>query len=108
MPQSLNLTLVHLVFSTKDRMPFLTPQIRPDLFAYLATAARHDDGECYRIGGIEDHVHLAVRLSRTTSIADLVSQLKFLIQVAQGTVTGSFQIRVAAGLRRVFNRPERS
>lgn len=76
MPQSLSLTLVHLVFSTKDRMPLLTPDIRPDLYAYLATIARHDDGECYRVGGVEDHVHLAVRLSRTISIADLVSQLK--------------------------------
>jgi hypothetical protein len=36
MPQSLNLTLVHLVFSTKDRRPFLTPDVRPDLHAYLA------------------------------------------------------------------------
>ncbi|OYV07354.1 MAG: hypothetical protein CFE26_01450 [Verrucomicrobiales bacterium VVV1] len=32
-PQSLSLTLAHLVFSTKDRMPFLTPDIRADLHA---------------------------------------------------------------------------
>jgi putative transposase len=76
MPQSLNLTLVHLVFSTKDRTPFLTPDVRPDLHAYLATVARHGDGECYRAGGVADHVHLAIRLSRTISIADLVSELK--------------------------------
>jgi REP element-mobilizing transposase RayT len=76
MPQSLSLTLAHLVFSTKDRMPFLTPDIRADLHAYLATVARHGDGECYRVGGVADHVHLAVRLSRTVSIADLISELK--------------------------------
>jgi putative transposase len=76
MPQSLNLTLVHLVFSTKDRTPFLTPEVRPDLHAYLATVARHGDGECYRAGGVADHVHLAIRLSRTISIANLVSELK--------------------------------
>lgn len=76
MPQSLSLTLVHLIFSTKDRMPFLTHDVRPHLHAYLATVARHDDGECYRVGGVADHVHLAVRLSRTVSLADLVSGLK--------------------------------
>ncbi len=76
MPQSLNLTLVHLIFSTKNRMPLLTPDVRPDLHAYLATVARHGDGECYRGGGVADHVHLAIRLSRTVSLADLVSELK--------------------------------
>ncbi|RYD19715.1 MAG: IS200/IS605 family transposase [Verrucomicrobiaceae bacterium] len=76
MPQSLSLTLIHLVFSTKDRMPLLTPDIRPDLYAYLSTIARHEDGECYRIGGVADHVHLAIRLSRTMSVSTLVGELK--------------------------------
>jgi putative transposase len=76
MPQSLSLNLVHLVFSTKDRMPLLTPDVRPQLHAYLATVARHGDGECYRVDGVADHVHLALRLSRTASLADLVSELK--------------------------------
>jgi REP element-mobilizing transposase RayT len=76
MPQSLSLNLIHLVFSTKDRMPLLTPDIRPQLNAYLATIARHGDGECYRVGGVADHVHLALRLSRTVCLADLVSELK--------------------------------
>ena len=76
MPQSLSLAIIHLIFGTKDRVPFITPDIRVELHAYLATIARHGDGECYRVGGVADHVHLAVRLSRTTSIADLVSELK--------------------------------
>src|SRR5687767_11213416 len=76
MPQSLSLTILHLVFSTKDRMPLITPGILPELHACLATIARHHDGECYRVGGVADHVHLAVRLSRTTSIANLVSEFK--------------------------------
>ena len=76
MPQSLSLNLVHLIFSTKDRMPLLDAEIRPQLHAYLATVARHGDGECYRVGGVADHVHLALRLSRTVTLADLVSELK--------------------------------
>jgi len=46
------------------------------MHAYLATIARHHDGECYRVGGVADHVHLVVRLSRKTCIADLISELK--------------------------------
>jgi len=76
MPQSLSFVLIHLVFSTKDRAPFLTPNITAELYPYLASVARDTGCECYRAGGVEDHIHLAIRLSRTTTIAHLVEQLK--------------------------------
>ena len=76
MPQSLSLVIVHFIFSTKDRLPCLGTTVRPSLHAYLATVARNAGCECYRAGGVADHVHLAVRLSRTVSIADLVEGLK--------------------------------
>ncbi len=44
--------------------------------AYLATVARNIGCEAYRVGGVVDHVHLAIRLSRTVTIADLVQELK--------------------------------
>ena len=43
MPQSHGLLMAHLVFSTKDRQPFLDTEIRPRLHAYLATVARNID-----------------------------------------------------------------
>ncbi len=76
MPQSLSFVLVHLVFSTKGRVPALEPSIRPPLHAYLATVARNADCLCYRVGGVADHVHLAIRISRTLTIAQLVEELK--------------------------------
>jgi REP element-mobilizing transposase RayT len=76
MPQSLSLVIVHVIFSTKERRPFLHLQIRPALHAYLATVARNAGCEAYRVGGVADHVHLALRLSRTLTIADLVETLK--------------------------------
>lgn len=76
MPQSLSFVLVHLVFTTKDRIPYLTAPITAELYPYLASVARDTNCESYRIGGIEDHVHLAIRLSRTTTVARLVEQLK--------------------------------
>ena len=76
MPQSLSFVLVHLIFSTKDRRPLLAESVRPALHGYLATVVRNAGCECYRVGGIEDHVHIAVRLSRTVNIAELVEQIK--------------------------------
>jgi len=76
MPQSLSYLLTHIVFSTKDRAPVLDATVRPALHAYLATVARNVDCECFRVGGVADHVHLAVRLSRTTTMAQLVEELK--------------------------------
>jgi putative transposase len=76
MPQSLSYLLTHIVFSTKDRAPVLDVTVRPALHAYLATVARNVDCECFRVGGVADHVHLAVRLSRTVTMAQLIEELK--------------------------------
>jgi len=75
-PQSLSFVLVHLVFSTKDRAPGFDVDVRAQLHAYLATVARNLDCGCYRVGGVADHVHLAIRLSRTLTMASLVGELK--------------------------------
>jgi putative transposase len=76
MPQSLAHVVLHVIFSTKDREPFFPPALRPELHAYLAVVARNNESECYRVGGVTDHVHLALSLPRTLTVADLVEELK--------------------------------
>jgi putative transposase len=76
MPQSLSNILIHLIWSTKDRYPWLEPDIRGKTHAFLAGTVRQLDCEAYRVGGVADHVHLALRLSRNVSIADLVKEAK--------------------------------
>lgn len=76
MPQSLSNILIHVVWSTKDRHPWLTPDIRYKTHAFLAGAVRNMGCEAYRVGGVADHVHLAVRLSRTLSVSRLVKEVK--------------------------------
>jgi len=76
MPQSLDNVVLHIVFSTKDRAPCLGGAVRPSLHAYLATVARNAGCECPRVGGVSDHVHLAIQFSRTMTIAALVEELK--------------------------------
>ena len=77
MPQSLARLLVHLVFSTKNRIPFLrSPELRSEAHAYLTATLRGLDCEPVQVGGVGDHVHLLFSLSRTISLADLVKHLK--------------------------------
>ena len=76
MPQSLSHIVIHIIFSTKNRWSCLGPSMRRPLYAYLATVTRNSKCEGYRVGGTWDHVHLAVRISRTISVAELVEKLK--------------------------------
>lgn len=77
MPQSLSQIFIHLVFSTKHRQPYLNETISAELYAYMA-AVLHD--ECKSpariIGGVDDHVHVLLNLSRTLSISSVVEAIK--------------------------------
>ncbi|MCC5844086.1 MAG: IS200/IS605 family transposase [Verrucomicrobia bacterium] len=76
MPQSHACVLLHIIFSTKDRHPWLHDNIRPQTHAFLAGVVRKCDCEAYRVGGVTDHIHLAVRHSRTLPISDLIQEIK--------------------------------
>src|SRR5260370_24936676 len=76
MPQTLSFNLVHIIFSTKNRVPLIKDDILPALHAYLAGTARKLDCECFRAGGAADHVHLAMRLAATRTAPKLVSYIK--------------------------------
>ncbi|HEY4760323.1 MAG TPA: IS200/IS605 family transposase [Thermoguttaceae bacterium] len=76
MPQSLANVLIHIIFSTKNRAPFIEPDIQDTLYAYLATATRTCGCPAHKIGGTTDHVHIVCSLVRTMTIAELVGTIK--------------------------------
>ncbi|HKQ48712.1 MAG TPA: IS200/IS605 family transposase [Phycisphaerae bacterium] len=77
MPQSLAAVHVHLIFSTKERHPFLHNKIlREELHAYLGGISKQLDCPPVRVGGVEDHVHILAHLGRTIALADWVKELK--------------------------------
>jgi REP element-mobilizing transposase RayT len=78
MPQSLAKVLVHLVFSTKHRTPWLRDRgLRAELYAYAATILRDTvDSPALLINGVEDHVHILYSLSRKFAIQDVVKECK--------------------------------
>ena len=77
MPQSLSAVYIHLVFSTKDRKPFLRDRAKRDeLHAYLGGISKTLECPTLIVGGVEDHVHLLARFARTITQAEWVKELK--------------------------------
>ena len=77
MSQSLSKIYLHLIFSTKDRIPYLTDRgLRREVHAYLAGACRDLGSPSIAVGGVEDHVHMLFYMSRTSPVSDLVAELK--------------------------------
>lgn len=76
MPQSLASILVHLVFSTKGREPWLADDFRDELHAYIGGTVASSGGVLLRAGSVADHIHLLLGHPRTMSPADLVQNIK--------------------------------
>src|SRR5213076_1455062 len=77
MPQSLSAVYIHLVFSTKNRQPFLRDvEMRTRLHAQLGGISKTLGCAPILTGGFEDHVHLLARFGRTITQAEWVKELK--------------------------------
>jgi putative transposase len=77
MAQSLSNVLIHLIYSTKNREPFLrSPKLRSELEAYLVGTLDRLECNSLCVGIVADHAHILCRLSRTVAIAKLVRDLK--------------------------------
>jgi REP element-mobilizing transposase RayT len=75
--QSLGKILVHIVFSTKDRRPFLRDKFLLDeLHHYIAGILANHDCQSIIVGGVEDHVHILCVLSRTGNAAEVIKEVK--------------------------------
>ena len=76
MSQSLSSILIHLIFSTKNREPFITEEIETELHPYMAKILRELKSPSLAINGVCDHIHILFSLGRVIAIADLVEQVK--------------------------------
>ena len=76
MPQSLAQIYVHLVFSTKERYPFIQPDVEPELFAYMGGIIKKTGGIPYLINGAADHVHVLSSLPRTVTLSKYIEDIK--------------------------------
>jgi REP element-mobilizing transposase RayT len=68
--------LVHLVWSTKNREPFLSSEIGNRLWPYLGGIARENKIKALAVGGVSDHVHMLISMPATLSVAKTLQLLK--------------------------------
>ena len=68
--------LIHCVWSTKKREPFLSSDVRNRLWPYLGGIARENKIKALAIGGVADHVHMLISLPKTLSVSKALQLLK--------------------------------
>lgn len=66
----------HLVYSTKHRAPYLTPDIEQRVWAYIGGVARKHRMIALQIGGFDDHIHALVTAPATLSPSQIAQYLK--------------------------------
>jgi REP element-mobilizing transposase RayT len=68
--------LIHCVWSTKHREPYLNPDVQERLWPYLGGIAKQNQMKAFAIGGMSDHVHILASLPSIISVAKAVQLLK--------------------------------
>ena len=76
LPQSLSSVLVHAVFSTKERKPWIAPEVKPDLHSYLARILNTTECPCLTLNTATDPLHVLFNLSRTATVADVIGRMR--------------------------------
>lgn len=66
----------HIVFSTKYRIDMISPQYEARVWAILREACESIDVKVFCIGGVDDHVHLAVGIPPTISVSTAIGKIK--------------------------------
>jgi len=66
----------HCVFSTKERQPLISMELRERLWPFLGGIARQNHMKAIEIGGMPDHIHILLSLPSTLSIAKALQLIK--------------------------------
>jgi REP element-mobilizing transposase RayT len=68
--------LYHIVFSTKDRQPWITDEIQTRLHEYMGGGIRSEGGTALAISGVADHVHILAKLRQDKSVSAIIGAIK--------------------------------
>ena len=76
MPHSYVSSLLHCVFSTKERQNLITDELQQRLWPYMGGIARDNKMKALAVGGVSDHAHLLLSIPSTTSISKAMQLIK--------------------------------
>ena len=68
--------LIHAVFSTQDRRPWLNAEVREEVFRYLGGTVNELGGQSLLVNGPSDHVHMLFVQPSTLSPASIMGKIK--------------------------------
>ena len=68
--------LTHIIFSTKDRFPWLEDDMRDEVEKYICGVARNLGVKTMAINSVADHAHLLVQVPSSHSVSEVVGKLK--------------------------------
>lgn len=87
MAQTLFNSYFHMVFSTKNRVAFIEPEIEDELYGYIGGVVRDHDGKLLKAGGTSNHIHLLVSMIKNHLVPDVIGAVKR--DSSKGIRTGS-------------------
>ena len=91
MPQSLFKILVHVVFSTKNRVDLIAPENENDLFGYIHGIVENNVSKLIIANGTSNHVHLLISLGKKIDITELIGDIK---RSSSGWIKNRIQLTV--------------
>ena len=68
--------LFHIIFSTKGRIGLIRSDFKNDLNKYISGIAESLDSHILKINGIDNHIHIPVKIKPSISVSDFVCKLK--------------------------------
>ncbi len=66
----------HLIWTTKNRQPLLTPEVEPVIYDLLRSKAIGLEATLFALNGVEDHVHMVVAVPPKVALATFIGQVK--------------------------------
>lgn len=76
MPSAYTQNFYHTVFSTKQRVELITPDLETRLYAFIGGIVRDLRCTLLAVNGMPDHVHLLIRYRADLSHSDMLQQIK--------------------------------
>jgi putative transposase len=66
----------HIVWTTKNRIPFITPEVEPFVHRAISSKLETEGGYIYAINGMEDHIHVIASIPPSKCVSDMIKAMK--------------------------------
>lgn len=67
---------IHLVFTTKNRFPFVSKEIENSLHSYISGIFKNLESPVISINSTSDHIHILFKLSKNVALTKVVEEIK--------------------------------